>query len=203
MLSQLRYSVASALLLLAGTASAAIFEFSYKYSSSGGDHEMTGIVSGVRNDNGTSADGTDDFVLTPTVLSAAFNNVPMISSPLLLRVYDDLGMQDDVVPNIYFAVSSNNFIISPCGVVQCVLDAYGDPSTTIDIFFLRAFDNPGVQYYSELDPLVAFNDRSSSAGTWLLSEVRAVPEPSSYALFACGAAILWATRRRGRVQAEV
>ena len=178
-----------------GSASASIFEFSYTYSVAGGSHVMQGSLSGVRNDNGSLLDLTDDYLTTPTVLSASFDGVSMISSPLILRTYDDTGFHDSAVDdtNVFFAVSGNNFIISPCATTQCVLDAYNDNSVDIDIFFIRAkLGAPGVQFYSELDPLVAYNDVSSSAGTWLLREqgVGTVPEPSSYALSAIGLLLL-------------
>ena len=191
-------------MLLAGTgsASAAIFEFSYTYSAAGGSHVMQGTMSGLRSDNGSPLDLTDDYLTTPTVLSASFDGSPMISTPLVLRTYDDTGFHDSPVDdtNVYFAAASNNFIISPCATTACVLSAYADSALDIDVFFMRALSGPGVQYYSELSPLVAYNDTSSSAGTWLLREVvsGAIPEPTSYALCAIGLMALVATGSRRR-----
>ena len=190
-----------AALAAASGASAATFEFSYTYSLAGGSHVMKGTFDGIRNSNGTPLDLTDDYLETPTVLSASFDNVPMISSPLVLRTYDDTAFHDSAVDatNVYFAASANNFIISPCQTTVCLTDAYANNSVNIDYFFLRTLPNATAQYYSELNPLVAYND-NNNAGVWLLKEVSAVPEPASYALFLSGMAVLLgAARRRSRI----
>ena len=186
---------------LTAGAQAATYDFSYTFAAGGFVHQASGQVEGTYRDAGTPGDTSDDYVETPSVLSATFDGSAFVS-PTLGVYYYDHAMPAGFTPsptNMYFAAAPNNFILSHCGGYDCFMGAYGDPGLTIDYFMMRTISQggTGAQYYTEVANF-AVTDVLSTQGVWSLTATPPVPEPQTWALLGVGLALVGAAARRRR-----
>ena len=152
----------------------AIFDFSYQFSSNS-LHSVTGSISGVRNNNGTAGDPSDDFVSGITVLSALFDGVAM-NGPLYALGYNNLSWTG-LPGTMAFDAFGNNFIIANC--TDSVACSNVNPAV-LNYLMLRTPGQGGTSAsyalgnFSVSDPIV-------NARGWSLTERAAgeAPEPGT------------------------
>jgi PEP-CTERM motif len=182
-------------------AQAATYDFSYTFAAGGFVHQASGQVEGVYKDGGTPGDTSDDYIETPSVLSATFDGSAFVSPTLGLYYYDhEMPAGYTASPtNMYFTAALNNFILSHCGGYDCFVGAYADPGLTIDYFMMRTISQggTGAQYYTEVANF-AVTDVLSTQGVWSLTAANPVPEPQTWAMLGVGLALVGAAARRRR-----